>query len=96
MFANLLYLVILHNHIWMTLMATMNISLPDSLKHYVKERVTSSDYSNPSDYVRSLIRLDQAQERLENLLLEGLNSGTPTPLEKSDWENFRNIVDQHR
>jgi Arc/MetJ-type ribon-helix-helix transcriptional regulator len=29
--------------------ATMNISLPDSLKEYVKERVEEERYSTPSD-----------------------------------------------
>jgi antitoxin ParD1/3/4 len=39
--------------------ATMNISLPDSLKKYVKERVDEERYGTQSDYVRSLIREDQ-------------------------------------
>jgi antitoxin ParD1/3/4 len=58
--------------------ATMNISLPDSLKEYVKERVEEENYSTPSDYMRSLIREDQKrrdEKRLEQMLLEGLKSG---------------------
>jgi antitoxin ParD1/3/4 len=42
-----------------------------------------------------LIRQDQkrhAQERLESLLLEGLNSGTTTPLTEQDWEEIRQVV----
>ena len=34
----------------------MNISLPEALKRFVKERTKGANYSNPSDYVRSLIR----------------------------------------
>jgi antitoxin ParD1/3/4 len=47
---------------------TLHISLPDSLKKYVQERVAEKHYSNPSDYVRALIREDQKrhdEERLE-------------------------------
>lgn len=39
-------------------MATMNISLPDDMKAMVEARVRSGLYSNVSDYVRDLIRVD--------------------------------------
>lgn len=50
--------------------ATMNISLPESLKRFVKERTKSADYSNPSDYIRALIRDDQRRHAAEKLLEE--------------------------
>ncbi len=59
---------------------SMNVSLPETLKAYVQERVAEGIYSNPSDYVRALIRTDmkrRGREELEALLLEGLNSGEP-------------------
>ena len=58
----------------------MNVSLPETLKEYVQERVAEGIYSNPSDYVRALIRTDmkrRGREELAALLLEGLNSGEP-------------------
>jgi antitoxin ParD1/3/4 len=65
----------------------MNISLPEELKAYVEEQ-THSGYSTPSEYVRELIREDQkrrAKERLDALLLEGLNSGDPIPATAEFW-----------
>lgn len=59
---------------------TMNISLPDSLKRYVEERVAEGGYGNTSEYVRELIRKDRderrrlTREELEALLLEGIES----------------------
>jgi antitoxin ParD1/3/4 len=47
---------------------TMNISLPEALKRFVKERTKTANYSNPSDYVRSLIRDDQRRQAAEGLL----------------------------
>ena len=76
-------------------MASMNVSLPDPLKHYVKERVSEGEFSNPSDYVRTLIREDRnrrAKERLEELLLEGLDSGEATEMTSSDWDDVRGEV----
>ena len=40
-------------------MATMNLSLPDAMKDWVEGQTQSGRYSNPSDYVRDLIRRDQ-------------------------------------
>lgn len=50
--------------------STMNISLPEALKRYVRERSKAANYSNPSDYVRSLIREDQRRQAAESLLRE--------------------------
>jgi antitoxin ParD1/3/4 len=58
----------------------MNISLPEALKRFVKERTKMANYSNPSDYVRSLIREDQrrlAAERLWEQMLAKHMSGNP-------------------
>ena len=65
-------------------MATsMNISLPDTMKSFVDELVQSGGYGTASEYFRELVRRDQrerAEARLETLLLEGLESGDPVPL----------------
>ena len=42
---------------------SMNVSLPETLKEYVEERVAGGIYSNPSDFVRSLIRGGYAPPR---------------------------------
>lgn len=57
---------------------SMNVSLPDGLKDYVKERVAAGDFSTPSDFVRDLIRADmrrRGREKFERMLLEGMASG---------------------
>ena len=58
-------------------MAQMSISLPEELKEFADKKGKGGDYSTPSDYIRSLIRKDkeEAWTRLENMLIEGLNSG---------------------
>ena len=69
----------------------MNISLPETLKEYVKERVAEGIYSNPSDYIRALIRSDMkrhSQEQLEAMLLEGINSGPATEMTRNDWDGI--------
>ena len=75
--------------------ATMHISLPEALKEYVQRRVLEGNFSNPSDFVRALIRFDQEREeerRVEQLLLDGLASGEAQLLTKEDWDYIRSEV----
>ena len=72
-------------------MTSMNISLPHELKEYIEEQ-TRAGYSTPSEYVRDLIRGDQkrrARERLDILLLEGLDSGEPLPASPAFWDELK-------
>jgi antitoxin ParD1/3/4 len=41
---------------------TLNISLPEALKEHVQKRVAEGAFSNASDFVRALIRLDKEQQ----------------------------------
>ena len=73
-------------------MQTMNISLPEQLKEFVDDQVGSGRYSSVSEYVRDLIRDDEkrkAQEKLEKLLMEGIQSSGPTEMTRQDWEDIR-------
>jgi antitoxin ParD1/3/4 len=72
-----------------TLMATMNISLPEELREFVETRVAEASYSTVSDYMRELIRQDQlrvAERRLANLLADGLASGDSMPVDADYWQ----------
>jgi antitoxin ParD1/3/4 len=41
---------------------TLNISLPEALKEHVQKRLAEGAFSNASDFVRALIRLDKEQQ----------------------------------
>ena len=72
-------------------MTSMNISLPQDLKEYI-EMQAKAGYSTPSEYVRELIRGDRkrrAKERLDTLLLEGLDSGKPLPASPEFWDELK-------
>lgn len=72
-------------------MQSMNISLPEPLKQFVDDQIAAGRYSSVSEYVRELIRDDEkrkAEDRLEALLLEGLESDD-APLTSEDWAAIR-------
>ena len=73
-------------------MPSMNISLPEPLREWVEAQIRRGRYGNASEYLRELIRRDQerqAQERLEQLLLDGIKSGPASPLTRQDWVEVR-------
>ena len=80
-------------------MTNMNVSLPENLKTYVKEQVNYGGYGTVSEYLRELIRDDRkrkAQERLESLLLEGLDSGEAVSVTPEFWKELWSRVDARK
>ena len=73
-------------------MSTMNISLPDALKTFVDEQVSSRGYSTSSEYVRELIRKDQDRSRLRDVLFEGAESAPSQPADKAYFATLRERV----
>lgn len=78
---------------------TMNISLPDALKEFVKERVGRGDFATPSDYIRSLIREDRERAeriKLDQLLLQRLASDDKEQLGEGDLQHLRDRLEAAR
>ena len=82
-------------------MTTVTISLPDSLMQFVDAQVANKGYGDVSEYIRSLVREAQEREReqredvrLEALLLEGLASGDPIPVDENFWSDLRKEAEQ--
>jgi antitoxin ParD1/3/4 len=70
---------------------TMNISLPESLRAWVDEQVEKGGYGSASEYVRHLLREERkrvTQEKLEEILMEGINSPSVT-MTDADWEALK-------
>lgn len=71
---------------------TMNVSLPAPLRAELEKKLERQSYGTASEYVRELIRKDlqrEAIEKVDALLLEGLRSGTATPMTDRDWQELR-------
>ena len=70
----------------------MNISLPDALKNFVDEQVSTRGYGTSSEYVRELIRKDQDRQHLRGLLLAGASSQEREPVDGAYFEALRDRV----
>ena len=65
----------------------ITVELHESMKDFVRERVTAGGYGSVGEYIRDLIQADQKrEERIDALLLEGLDSGEPVPIADTYWE----------
>lgn len=71
----------------------LNISLPDQIKPFVEEQAIAAGFNSANEYVYHLILREQEriaqQERIESLLLEGLESGEPVEATDDWWEQKR-------
>ncbi len=76
-------------------MKTMNISLPDTLKQYVDQQVTTAGYGTSSEYVRELIRRDQDRTQLRNLLLQGAQSAPSGLADAKYFSGLRSGINKH-
>jgi antitoxin ParD1/3/4 len=78
-------------------MATVTISLPESLKTFMESQVAAKGYGNVSEYFRNLLRKELADEqdaRLQLLLLEGLASGKGEVATEEFWTELRSEAAQ--
>lgn len=78
-------------------MGALTIDIPEPIQKWLESRLEGSEYKTPEEYVLSLLREARkrsAEERLEELLLEGLDSGPMTPMTSKDWEDIRREVQE--
>ena len=59
------------------------------MRTFIDEQIAQGGYSTASEYIRTLIRQAQkqaAQEKLDNLLIEGLESGESVEVSDEWWQ----------
>jgi antitoxin ParD1/3/4 len=72
-------------------MATMNVSLPESMKEFVEAQSAKEGFGSVSEYLRTVIREVQKREAKRELaakLLDGLQ-GPAVEMTREDWDAIR-------
>ncbi len=72
-------------------MVSMNISLPDPMRAFVQRRIDAGDYASASDYVRDLIRRDQAEDADVDAWLQALDQSIERGLADADAGRVRDL-----
>jgi len=73
------------------------ITITDSQDSWVKSQLSAGGFTNDSEYIRDLIRRDQASqadiEAIRAALIEGEESGEPHPFDADQFK--RAMTDKH-
>jgi toxin ParE1/3/4 len=78
-------------------MTTLNVSLPGDFKPFLDAEAAARGFDSVDDYVCFLVTdamLRKHRDRVEKLILEGLNSGEPIEVTPEFWEKFSREVDE--
>ncbi len=78
-------------------MRSLNISMPESMRSFIEEQTRRGGYGTASEYLRTLIReaqKRQAEDRLETMLLQGLDSGKPIEVTPDYWKAKKDRLDR--
>jgi len=77
-------------------MVEVTVTFPEKIKDYIEQQTALEGHSTTSDYLQKLVneeRRRKAEARLEELLMEGINSGDPVPVTPEFWKNLWARVD---
>jgi antitoxin ParD1/3/4 len=75
----------------------LNISLPNQIIDFIERQAIADGFNTPSEYVFHIILREQErieqQERVESLLIEGLDSGESLEVTDDWWNSKRATLD---
>jgi antitoxin ParD1/3/4 len=75
----------------------LNISLPNQIIDFIERQAIADGFNTPSDYVLNIILREQErlgqQQRVESLLIEGLDSGASVEVTDDWWNSKRTALD---
>lgn len=80
-----------------TSMKSFNVTMPEELLAYVRDRTKRGGFGTPTEFMRHLIRKDQeerAEKELEQRLLEGLRSGRSRMPVKTFFKRMHTMIDE--
>ena len=54
---------------------SIHVTLPKALRKHIEKRIADGDFTSPSDYVRTLVRVEQAYQEKHAVLLRDIDAG---------------------
>ncbi|NJN30916.1 MAG: type II toxin-antitoxin system ParD family antitoxin [Synechococcales cyanobacterium RM1_1_8] len=79
----------------------MTITLTPEQEQIIQEQITSGKYTDPSDLISQALQLllerDQANQKLEGLLIASLESGDPIVATDEWWDSKKaSLTEKHQ
>lgn len=73
----------------------LTVSLAPELRNWIDTAIESGGYSSASDFVATLIRNHRRGEQLDQLLMEGLESGPAKQPSQTYWAEKKAALKKH-
>jgi antitoxin ParD1/3/4 len=70
-------------------MVTVTFSIPEDLQAFIESQAVKNGFQSTDRYLRNLLDRERERERLEEMLIEGLESGKPIEVNDDWWEQKR-------
>jgi antitoxin ParD1/3/4 len=86
------------HHYIASMNTTIHLPLSDALSNFVNEQTVTQGYADPAEYIAALLSAEQkkkVQEKIDKLLLEGVNSGPAKPMTDAHWQALQQRVKAH-
>ena len=79
------------------MMSIINVSVPEPIMSAIAERAKNSGYADVNEFVSQFIlRISERQLEVEELAIEGLQSGPSEPWDANEIEAIRaNLMSKH-
>ncbi len=70
-------------------MVAVTFSVSEDLQVFIEGQTVKNGFHSTDDYLRNLLDRERERERLEGMLIEGLESGEPIEVNDDWWEQKR-------
>ena len=75
-------------------MVAVTFSIPEDLQVFIEGQTVKNGFHSTDDYLRNLLDRERERERLEGMLIKGLESGEPIEVNDDWWEKKRSNLIQ--
>jgi antitoxin ParD1/3/4 len=73
-------------------MVEITLSIPEDLLAFLKRQTIKNGFRSTDDYLCNLLKGEREREGLENMLVEGVESGKPIEVNDDWWKQKRDTL----
>ena len=73
-------------------MVKIILSIPEDLQAFIEYQTIKNGFRSTDDYLCNLLKGERERERLENMLVEGIESGEPIEANDNWWDRKRDTL----
>jgi antitoxin ParD1/3/4 len=73
-------------------MVEIRLSIPEDLLAFLKRQTIKNGFRSTDDYLCNLLKGEREREGLENMLVEGVESGKPIEVNDDWWKQKRDTL----